>query len=294
MKSCSGIGDISPARVMFDRDAPYRDVMVTYALESGEAKEYVTGYAAPLVGLKIYFGNELVASQITDENGYFKAYISGRDFIRAEQLSLHYTSNGGDHCFVTEAPDFEHPHIVTDLTVKNDWSGVSGHGVSGMVVEVRNKRGALVGSAAVDAHGYFDLIFNEQQISGQKLKVVEHSILDKHSDSFDLQAPDLTVPPPPVVDPMDDMGLHITGSGRAGHIITVFDEDGMTVLSTATIRDNGSYDATLSWARNHGEALHVKQMSDYGVDSMVVTVHARDCSVPDTSAADPLIAACSL
>jgi hypothetical protein len=64
----------------------------------------------------------------------------------------------------------------------------------------------------------------------------------------------------------------------------------MTVLGMATVRDNGSYDATLSWARNHGETLHVKQMSDYGVDSMVVTVQARDSSAPDPSAADPLIA----
>jgi len=270
--------------------AGLHDLRVTYALEVGTPHEYVSGYAKP--GATITVTNaagEVVAWGLADANGYFIAYIPANNYIRGEDLTVSYGADGQSYTQTVEAPDFEHPKTPWDVTLSDDMTEVTGQGVSGMTIEVRNEQGVLVGSAAVDAMGQFTLRLDEPLTPGEKISVAEHSPLDKTSPAYEIVVPEPVHPDAPADLSVDLSGTHVSGKGEAGNTVKVY-HDGV-VIGSATVGADGSFSVTISPAQVAHELLSVTQSSLQHVESEAATVYAPDLTEPAPPQVDPLSSA---
>ncbi|MFP3334556.1 Ig-like domain-containing protein, partial [Pseudomonas sp. SIMBA_064] len=97
-------------------------------------------------------------------------------------------------------------------------------------VQVINAQGDVLGNAQVGENGVISVILTPAQTDGQELDVVLRDPAGNTS-SATVNAPDLDGPLQPSGLAIDTAGIHLTGQGQSGSIVTVRAEDG-TVLGT--------------------------------------------------------------
>jgi hypothetical protein len=268
----------APGKAVVTGEAEIREIKIVYAIEEGEPKEYMIGFADERVVLRDE-NNTRIAQTIPGADGAFKGYIDPPRFVRAENL----TATSGSFTVTTLAPDFVYPEQVKDLEVRNDWSGLSGHGVSGMTIEVRNANNELIGSAPVTPLGEFNLHFDIAPVPGETLNVFEHSPLDRFSEPVPLLVPDVAKPDEPTGLKVDRTGTHVTGDSMPGALVKVYLND--TVIGSATVDDDGHFTAPISPPQIRGETLHVTQTGENGIESDPGAVVAWDLTEPAAPAA---------
>ncbi|MEN5302969.1 BapA/Bap/LapF family large adhesin [Pseudomonas sp. TWI628] len=184
------------------------------------------------------------------------------------------------------APDITPPSAASDLSLTADGITLSGRGEVGATVQVTNAQGTLLGTATVGANGYFTVTLSPAQVNGQALDVVLRDAAG-NSSTAPLTAPDLDGPLQPSALAVDATGLHLTGSGQAGSIVTVRAADG-SVLGTAIVAADGHFDVTLNVPQRNGEALSVEATDSLGNSAGPVSFTAPD-STPPQSVSNPSI-----
>ncbi|MQG93681.1 BapA/Bap/LapF family large adhesin [Pseudomonas sp. MN1F] len=184
------------------------------------------------------------------------------------------------------APDITPPSAASDLSLTADGITLSGRGEVGATVQVTNAQGTLLGTATVGANGYFTVTLSPAQVNGQALDVVLRDAAG-NSSTAPLTAPDLDGPLQPSALAVDATGLHLTGSGQAGSIVTVRAADG-SVLGTAIVAADGHFDVTLNLPQRNGEALSVEATDSLGNSAGPVSFTAPD-STPPQSVSNPSI-----
>ncbi|WDY57213.1 BapA/Bap/LapF family large adhesin [Pseudomonas sp. PSKL.D1] len=184
------------------------------------------------------------------------------------------------------APDITPPNEASDLQLSADGLTLSGRGEPGATVQVTAADGTVLGNAQVEANGTFTVTLNAAQTDGQVLDVVLRDAAGNTSTAT-LTAPDLDGPLQPSALAIDAAGLHLTGQGQAGSIVTVRAGDG-TVLGTATVNANGQFDVTLNTPQRNGESLTVDATDNLGNSAGPVNFTAPD-STPPQAVGNPVL-----
>lgn len=176
------------------------------------------------------------------------------------------------------APDITPPNQASDLNLAADGITLTGRGEVGATVQVTNAQGTVLGTSTVGANGYFTVTLSPAQVNGQELDVVLRDAAG-NSSTVSLTAPDLDGPLQPSALAVDVTGLHLTGAGQAGSIVTVRAADG-SVLGTAVVAANGQFDVTLNAPQRNGEQLSVEATDTQGNSAGPVSFTAPDTTPP--------------
>ncbi len=175
------------------------------------------------------------------------------------------------------ALDTSAPAAPTGVGVSADGFYVSGNGIAGDTIEVRDVNGALLGTAVVAPNGSFTVSLSTPQQNGEALSVTQTDASLLPSLPIPVNAPDITAPPVPSNLLVDRDGV-MTGTTEPGATVHVLDANG-TELGTAIAGPNGSFTFTLPTGLNNGEPLQVFA-SDGTHDSVSATTNAPDTTNP--------------
>ena len=175
------------------------------------------------------------------------------------------------------APDTTVPNAPTGVSVSADGLTVSGTGIAGDTIEVRNASGTLLGSATVTGNGSFSVTLSAAQLDGQPLEVIQTDAGSLPSAVVPVTAPDITAPPPPTVAGLDGNGI-LTGSTVPGGLVRVLDANGV-FIGNATVAADGTFTFTIAPAPKNGETFQVVA-SDGANASQATQVVAPDTTSP--------------
>lgn len=243
-----------------------------------------SGEAGTLAGVYDASGN-LLGSATVASNGQFSVSLATAQ-ADGQALSVRLVDAAGNTSAATgiTAPDITPPAAPVGALINASGSAVSGTGVAGAHIFVRNSAGVLLGSATVAANGTYTVTLNPAQVDTQLLAVTQGDAAGNISSAISLTAPDLTPPAAASALVVAANGLTLTGSGEAGATVTVKSATGVT-LGTGTVASNGTFTVALGTALLHGETLVVRLTDASGNVSPASNVIA-----PDIDANLPLLA----
>ncbi|MBF7143924.1 MULTISPECIES: BapA/Bap/LapF family large adhesin [Pseudomonas] len=176
------------------------------------------------------------------------------------------------------APDITPPGAPATGVVGAAGTVVTGTGVAGARIFVRNALGVLLGSATVAANGTYSVALTPAQIDSQALSITQADAAGNLSTAITATAPDLTPPAAAAALVVAADGTSVSGTGEAGTTVTLRSAAGVT-LGTATVAANGTFTVALSSAQINGEVLSVTLRDSSGNLSAIRTVTAPDVDV---------------
>ncbi|MDC6383528.1 Ig-like domain-containing protein [Pseudomonas graminis] len=176
------------------------------------------------------------------------------------------------------APDTTAPGAPTTVAVNASGTVVTGTGVAGSTVTVRNALGAVLGTTTVAANGSFSVALNAAQINNQVLNITQADAAGNVSLAVSAIAPDLTPPAAPGALLVSVDGLTVSGSGEIGSTVQIKSVGG-AVLGTGTVGATGLFSVTLAPAQINGETLLVSLTDIRGNLSVTANVTAPDIDV---------------
>ncbi|UZJ57669.1 Ig-like domain-containing protein [Pseudomonas sp. KU26590] len=175
------------------------------------------------------------------------------------------------------APDTTAPDAPTGITISNNGLTVSGTGIAGDTVQVRDASGNLLGSAVVAGNGSFAVTLSPAQLDGQVLSVTQTDASTLPSLPGSVTAPDITAPPAPSGLSLDGNGV-LTGTTVADGSVKILDANGVQI-GTATAGTDGTFTVNLSPILSNGETVQVVA-TDGPNDSLPTAVFAPDTTRP--------------
>ncbi|WP_256671979.1 Ig-like domain-containing protein, partial [Pseudomonas sp. SG-MS2] len=237
-----------------------------------------TAPAGSLVEVRDAQGNVLGSVQVGNDGNFTVALDPAQ--ANGELLDVVALDADGNSSLPTQvgAPDITPPNPASDLQLSADGATLTGRGEPGASVQVSDAQGTVLGTAVVGANGVFTLTLTPAQSDGQMLDVVLRDAAGNTSTAT-LTAPDLDGPLQPSGLAVDSAGLHLTGQGQSGSIVTVRAADG-TVLGTATVGADGRFDVTLDPPQRNGESLTVEATDNLGNSAGPVDFTAPDSTPP--------------
>ncbi|ANI01804.1 adhesin [Pseudomonas putida SJTE-1] len=205
-----------------------------------------------------------------------------------EALDVVAVDEAGNSSLPTQitAPDITPPNEASELQLSADGGLLTGRGEPGTTVQVINADGTVLGNAQVGADGVISVVLDPAQTDGQELDVVLRDPAGNTSTAT-IVAPDIDGPLQPSGLAIDTSGIHLTGQGQSGSIVTVRDADG-NVLGTATVGGDGRFDVTLNAPQRNGESLTVEATDNLGNSAGPVDFTAPD-STPPQVVTNPVI-----
>ena len=176
------------------------------------------------------------------------------------------------------APDTTPPGQVANLAVSSNGATLTGTGVAGDTVYVRDSSNTVLGTAVVAGNGTFSVSLSPAQLDGQTLSVTQEDASHNASTALTTTAPDLTAPPAPTDLAVDASGTLLTGTAQANSTVQVLDANGNS-LGTATANSSGQFTVTLGTAQLNGETLQVTA-ADAHYTSLPASINAPDTTAP--------------
>ena len=245
-----------------------------------------TAPAGSLVEVRDAQGGVLGSVQVGND-GSFNIPLSPAQ-ANGELLDVVAIDADGNSSLPTQisAPDITPPNEASELQLSNDGSVLTGRGEPGTRVQVVDAQGNVLGNAQVGADGVISVVLNPAQTDGQELDVVLRDAAG-NSSTATVIAPDLDGPLQPSALAIDSAGIHLTGQGQSGSLVTVRDADG-NVLGTATVGGDGRFDVTLNAPQRNGESLTVEATDSQGNSAGPVDFTAPD-STPPQAVTNPAI-----
>ncbi|HDS1735602.1 TPA: hypothetical protein QEM55_002637, partial [Pseudomonas putida] len=185
------------------------------------------------------------------------------------------------------APDSTAP-AAPIATINTTGAVVSGSGVAGNTITVRNSSGTVLGSAVVAATGAYAITLNPPQTDFQALSVTQSDPTGNTSAGTALTAPDFTPPAAATALVINADGSVLTGRGEPGATVTVRGPTG-TVLTTAPVEADGTFRVVLNPAQDNGQSLSVTV-----TDPRNNTSASASITAPDVDANTPVVASDNL
>ncbi|WP_327192102.1 Ig-like domain-containing protein [Pseudomonas putida] len=197
-----------------------------------------------------------------------------------ETLDVVAVDGAGNSSLPTQitAPDITPPNEASELQLSADGGLLTGRGEPGTTVQVISADGTVLGNAQVGNDGVISVVLNPPQTDGQELDVVLRDPAGNTSTAT-IVAPDTDGPLQPSGLTIDSAGIHLTGQGQNGSMVTVRDADG-NVLGTATVGADGRFDVTLNAPQRNGESLTVEATDNLGNSAGPVDFTAPDSTPP--------------
>ncbi|KQQ62622.1 hypothetical protein ASF84_26710 [Pseudomonas sp. Leaf127] len=237
------------------------------------------GQAGATVTVRDANGNTL-ASGVVAANGSFVLTLDPA-VAGNSVLSLSQVDGSGLESPVSNVtvPDASGPVPPDSAILDPTGTAVSGIGVAGTTVEVRDANGNVLGSTVVAANGSFTVPLSAPQANGEVIEVVVIAVDGRESIPTLLTAPDTTAPVQPDSLVINADGLVISGRGEPGATVTVRDADG-NLLGSGTVGATGSFSVPLASAQNQGQVLQVTLSDAQGNTSVPASLTAPDLQAP--------------
>ncbi|MES3043815.1 BapA/Bap/LapF family large adhesin [Sphingomonas faeni] len=254
-----------------DPDAPSAAVGVDGAT--------VTGTAIGGAAITVYDADgEVIATGIANPDGSYSVALAPPR-IDGEIVRVTQTEADGDISppATAVAPDLTAP-IAPTAALDVTGTVVTGTGEAGATITVRAADGTPLGTAIVDAGGFYAATLGSPQTNGEVLSVTQADVAGNVSPPANVAASDITAPAAPVVTVSDD-GTQVTGTGEPGATVSIIGPDGATI-ATAIVAADASYSATLAPAQANGELLEAIQVDAAGNASLPTLVTAPDITAP--------------
>lgn len=243
----------------------------TDLLISNEGKT-LTGSAEPGSTITITDPNgNIIGSGTTGSDGKFTVDLDPpqTDGRPIEVVATDPAGNTGPSASV-DSPDLTAPDAPTDLLIAEDGTVLTGKAEPGSTVNITDASGNLLGSAIVDANGFFRFALNPALTRGETLAVSATDAAGNSSPTASVDAPDLTVPDAVTLDSVlddtgsltgalshgqvtDDTRPELSGSGIPGATITVYDNG--TAIGSTLVDASGAWRFTPESAL--GEGTHI-------------------------------------
>jgi len=165
------------------------------------------------------------------------------------------------------------PDAPTGLTVSADGTTLSGKGLPGAAVTVRDVNGDIVGVGTVGNDGNFQIVLIKPGLDGEVLEVTLQDDAGNQSLPGVVIVGGATVPGAPTDLSLSADGLTLSGKGQAGHTITIKNDKG-DVVGSGTVAADGTFDIPLTSAHIKGETLFVRLTDLAGNESLPGSVVA--------------------
>src|SRR5471030_2379119 len=159
------------------------------------------------------------------------------------------------------------PDAPTGLTVSADGTTLSGKGLPGAAVTVRDVNGDIVGVGTVGNDGNFQIVLIKPGLDGEVLEVTLQDDAGNQSLPGVVIVGGATVPGAPTDLSLSADGLTLSGKGQAGHTITIKNDKG-DVVGSGTVAADGTFDIPLTSAHIKGETLFVRLTDLAGNESL--------------------------
>lgn len=169
------------------------------------------------------------------------------------------------------------PEALTDLTINDEGTVITGRGQPGAEVIIKGPAGK-VGESTVQGDGNFEITLSEPQIDGERLVATQTDSTGKVSPETSLTAPDTTAPGALSLD-IDDDGAVVTVIGEPGGYVIIKNSLG-ALVGVGIIDDTGTIDIILITPQVNGEILTATQTDTAGNTSPEATVTAGDTTPP--------------
>ncbi|BBH44398.1 BapA/Bap/LapF family large adhesin [Pseudomonas sp. KU43P] len=223
----------------------------------------------------------VLGTGVVGANGVFTILLSASQ-TDGQLLDVVLRDSAGNSSTATlTAPDLDGPLQPSALAIDSTGLHLTGFGQAGSSVTVRAADGTVLGTALVGADGRFDVTLNQPQRNGESLRVEATDSLGHSAGPVSFTAPDST-PPQAVANPsIDGTGNTVSGSGEPGATVIVRGADG-SVLGSAVVSGDGTFEVTLTSTQTNGQALTVEQRDPTGNVSASVGLTAPDTVAPGT------------
>ncbi len=263
-----------------DRVAP--DAAEDLAFSGGGSLLDGTGEAGASVRVLGADGTELGRAVVRDD-GTFQVPLAP-PLANGQAVQVVLTDAAGNQSAASPitAPDTTPPTAPAELAISSDGATITGRGEPGAEVVVNNPAGEPIGTATVDASGYFTVTLDTPLSNAELLSVVQTDGAGNASPVATLQTPDFT-PPDQLTDVVINAdGSVVSGLGEAGATVTVTDPNGV-VIGTTTVLADGSFRVELNPAQINQQVLSVQQADPPGNVSSPVDVQAPDLTPPEAA-----------
>lgn len=225
-------------------------------------------------------GGAAIGTGIVGANGTFLITLT-RPPTPGEQLQITQTDAAGhpSPALDVTAPDNAGPATPGNLALDATGAQLTGTGMAGNLIEVRDAQGNVLGSTVVGNDGTFTLTLTAPQANGEVLNVTATDSNGESSVSVPVTAPDITGPLAATDLAVAQDGLSVTGRGEPGATITISNAQG-TVLGTGTVSATGAFSVVLNAAQINGQTLQIVLADAAGNPSASAPVIARDLDGP--------------
>ncbi|QXI18036.1 BapA/Bap/LapF family large adhesin [Pseudomonas hamedanensis] len=227
--------------------------------------------------------DELIAGVGVVEGATPAWAIAGLGLLGAGGAAAAAGGGGGGGGGGASSGDATPPAPATGLTLSADGRVLSGFGEAGSLVQIRDAAGNILGTGTVGADGRFQVELGTPQTNGQPLDVTLTDAAGNVSTPGSVTAPDATAPTPPANLSVSADGTQLGGTAEAGATIEVRAADG-TLLGSAVVAADGTFNVTLSPAQTGGQPLIVSATDAAGNTSSGATVSAPEIVEPQTPA----------
>ncbi|WP_315761726.1 BapA/Bap/LapF family large adhesin [Sphingomonas sp. Y38-1Y] len=267
----------APAPDLTAPDAPTAAVSPEGTLVAG------TGEPGATITIRDAVGN-VVATGTVGTDGRFAIPLDP-PIVTGEALSVVQADAAGNASPPATAatPDLTPPE-APEATIAPDGASVSGTGEPGATVTIVDDNGVPLGSAIVAADGSFTVPLDPALADGETLIVRQQDAAGNLSPATSLTAADTTAPGAPTATIAED-GSVVTGTGEPGATVRIVDAAG-TLVGTAVVGADGSYQATLDPAQRNGEQLSATQTDTAGNTSASIGLLAPDLTAPGAPVAE--------
>jgi VCBS repeat-containing protein len=221
----------------------------------------------------------VIANGLANADGSYSVALTPAR-IDGETIRVTQTDADGDVSppATAVAPDLTAP-IAPTAALDATGNVVTGTGEAGATITVRAADGTPLGTALVNAGGFYAATLSTAQINGEVISVTQADGAGNVSPPIALTASDLVVPTAPLASVNAD-GTAVTGTGEAGTTATVRDPAGV-VIGTAIVAPDGSFTVPLADAQDNGGTLTVTLTDAAGNVSAPANALAPDITAPD-------------
>ncbi|UFH51529.1 Ig-like domain-containing protein [Pseudomonas sp. KNUC1026] len=242
----------------------------------------LSGTGEPGATVTVSNGNGVVVAQgSVDASGNFQVTLQNGQLTGAPvTVTLTDAAGNTSGASLIDTLDRTAPDALTQVALNATGTALSGLGEPGATVTLRDAAGNVLGTATVGSDARFTLTLTAAQANGQALTASQTDAAGNTSAPVDLTAPDITAPAALTNLTLNSDGLLFSGYGEPGATVTVRSADGLTVLGTGTVQNDGSFSLTLNAAQLNGQVLRASQADAAGNLSPSINLTAPDFTPP--------------
>ncbi|MFK3797055.1 BapA/Bap/LapF family large adhesin [Pseudomonas sp. NPDC088444] len=238
----------------------------------------VSGTAEPGTTVTVRDGSTVLGSGPVGADGTFVIILT-TPAANGSSLSVVSTDTAGNGSppVTLAGPDGTQIATPTNLALSTDGLTLTGVGTPGSTITVVGSSPAE--TATVDSTGHFSIRLNFARLNAETLHVTASDGAGHTSVPATVIAVDTTAPDALTNVTLNGIGSVVSGRGEVGATVSITNSAG-TVLGTALVASDGSFNVTLSSPQNNAQVLVATQSDPAGNVSQPVSLIAPDLIAP--------------